>query len=100
MDIFTRYIELCPLRDQSAPSVVREFERGWIFRGHGVPRGLLTNQAHNIDGVEVGRMVDRLGIEKRHSSPYHPQGDEMVERSIGLVKQLARCLTLDRNLPK
>ena len=100
VDIFTRYIELCPMRDQSAASVVREFERGWIFRGHGVPRGLLTDQAHNIDGVEVRRMCDKLGIEKRHSSPYHPQGDGMVERSIGLVKQVARCLTLDRNLPK
>ena len=82
VDIFTRYIELCPMRDQSAASVVREFERGWIFRGHGVPRGLLTDQAHNIDGVEVRRMCDKLGIEKRHSSPYHPQGDGMVERSI------------------
>ena len=55
-----------------ASSLVREFERCWIFRGHGVPRGLLTDQAHNIDGVEVRRMCERLGIEKRHSSPYHP----------------------------
>ena len=45
-------------------------------------------------------MCDRLGIEKRHSSPYHPQADGLVERSIGLVKQVARCLTLDRQLPK
>ena len=100
VDVFTRYIELCPLQDQSASSLVREFERSWIYRGHGVPRGLLTDQAHNIDGVEVRRMCERLGIEKRHSSPYHPQGDGLVERSIGLVKQVARCLTLDRQLAK
>ena len=99
MDVFTRYIELCPLQDQLASSLVCEFERCWIFREHGVPRGLLTDQAHNIDGVEV-RICERLGIEKRHFSPYHPQGDGLVERSIGLVKQVARCLTLDRQLPK
>ena len=53
VDVFTRYIELTPLRDQKAASLVHEFERGWVFRGHGVPKGLLTDQAHNIDGVEV-----------------------------------------------
>ncbi|KAI6650044.1 Retrovirus-related Pol polyprotein from transposon 17.6 [Oopsacas minuta] len=100
VDVFTRYIELVPLQEQTAASLIREFERGWIFRGHGVPRGLLSDQARNIDGVEVRRMCDRLGIEKRHSSPYHPQADGLVERSIGLVKQVARCLTLDRQLPK
>ena len=99
VDVFTRYIELAPLQDQTAASLIREFERGWIFRGHGVPRGLLSDQARNIDGVEVRRMCGRLGIEKRHSSPYHPQADGLVERSIGLVKQVARCLTLDCQLP-
>ncbi|KAI6661460.1 hypothetical protein LOD99_13332 [Oopsacas minuta] len=93
-------MELIPLQDQSAASLVREFQCGWIFRGHGVPKGLLTDQAHNIDGVEIRALCERLGIEKRHSSLYHPQGDGLVERSIGLAKQVARCLTLDRKLPK
>ena len=43
-------------------------------------------------------MCDKLGIDKRHTSQYHPQADGLAERSIGLVKQVARCLTLDRNL--
>ena len=49
VDIFTRYVELVPLKDQSAASLVREFKRGWVYRGHGVPRALLTDQAHNIE---------------------------------------------------
>eukprot|EP00800_Vazella_pourtalesii_P010949 TRINITY_DN2656_c0_g2_i2.p1 TRINITY_DN2656_c0_g2~~TRINITY_DN2656_c0_g2_i2.p1 ORF type:complete len:269 (+),score=21.55 TRINITY_DN2656_c0_g2_i2:119-925(+) len=93
-------MELIPLQDQSAASLAREFQCGWIFLGHGVPKGLLTDQAHNIDGVEIRALCERLGIEKRHSSPYHPQGDGLVERSIGLARQVARCLTLDRKLPK
>ena len=89
-----------PIKDQRAASLVKEFERGWIFRGHGVPKGLLTDQAPNIDGTEVRSLCDRLGIKKRHSSPYHPQADGLVERSIGLVKQVARCLMLGRKLEK
>ena len=100
VDVFTRYIEAVPLKDQKAESLVREFENGWIYRGHGVPKGVLSDQAHNIDGGEVREMCRKFGIEKRHTSPYHPQADGLAERSIGIVKQVARCLTLDRNLSK
>ena len=75
-------------------------KRGWVYRGHGVPRALLTDQPHNIDGLEVRNLCQKVGIEKRHSSPYHPQADGMVERTIGLAKQVARCLTLERHLFK
>ena len=38
VDIFSRYIEAIPLKDQRAESLVQEFKYGWIFRGHGVPK--------------------------------------------------------------
>ena len=100
VDVFTRYIEAIPLKHQKACSIVKEFENGWVFRGHGVPKGILTDQAHNVDGTEVREMCEKFGIEKRHTSPYHPQADGLAERSIGLVKQVARCLTIERNLDK
>ena len=53
VDVFMRYLELVPLKDQRAALLVREFERGWIFRGYGVPKGLLTDQAPNIDGRDT-----------------------------------------------
>ena len=45
-------------------------------------------------------MCEKFGIEKRHTSPYHPQADGLAERSIGHVKQVTRCLTIDRGLEK
>ena len=42
--------------------------------GAWVPKGLLTYQAHNIDGTAIRALCEELRIEKRHSSPYHPQG--------------------------
>ena len=100
VDVFTRYIEAIPLKDQKAISLVKEFEAGWIYRGHGVPKALLTDQGPNVDGKEIREMCEKFGIEKRHTSPYHPQADGLAERSIGLVKQVARCLTLERELGK
>ena len=64
VDVFTRYIEAVPLKDQKAQSLIRAFEDGWIYRGHGVPRALLTDQAHNVDGSEVRTLCDKLGIKK------------------------------------
>ena len=42
-------------------SEAQSFEDGWIYRGHGVPRALLTDQAHNIDGSEVRTLCDKKG---------------------------------------
>ena len=71
VDLFSHYIELAPLEDQSAESVVREFKRSWIYRGHGVPKVLLTDKGPNVDGQKVREMCRQLGIEKRHTTAYH-----------------------------
>ena len=39
-------------------------------------------------------------IEKKRTTPYHPETDGMTERNIGMVKQVIRCQQLDRRLPK
>ena len=43
-------------------------------------------------------MCRQLGVEKRHTTTYHPQADGTAERSIGAVKQTLRCLLLDRKM--
>ena len=50
VDLFTRYIELYPLADREAGSLVKAFEQGWIYRGHGVPVKSLSDQGSSIDG--------------------------------------------------
>ena len=96
VDLFSHYIELAPLHNQTADTIVEEFKRSWIYRGHGVPKILLIDQGHNVDGREVRNMCETLGVEKRHATAYHSQADGMAERSIGTVKQTIRCLLLER----
>ena len=47
VDMFSHYIELAPLEDQTAESILNEFKKAWIYNGHGVPRILLTDQGPN-----------------------------------------------------
>ena len=58
----------------------------------------MSDQAKNMDGDVVRRFCSDLGIEKRRSSPYHPQGNGLAERCVQSAKQLLRCLLSDRKL--
>ena len=100
VDLFTRYVELFPLADQEASSLVKAFEQGWIYRGHGVRTRILSDQGSSIDGEKLREFCRSLGIEKKRTTPYHPETDGMAERNIGMVKQVIRCLQLDRRLLK
>ena len=37
VDLFTRYVELQPMRDQETDSILDAFKQGWVYRGHGMP---------------------------------------------------------------
>ena len=100
VDLFTCLVELMPLHNQSAESVVAAFERGWVYRGHGTPEIVITDQGSQLDGSEFRKFCTPLGVEKRHNTPYHPQCDGMAERNIGFIKQVIMCLMLDRQLDK
>ena len=100
VDLFSRYVELEPLKDQEASSLLRAFEQGWVYRGHGMPSIILTDKGTNVDGQVFREFCRLAGVNKRRTTPYHPQCDGMAERHIGLVKQVIRCLQADRHLPK
>ena len=53
-----------------------------------------------MDGQVFREFCRLAGVNKRRTTPYHPQCDGMAERHIGLVKQIIRCLQADRHLPK
>ena len=100
VDLFTRYVEILPLKDQEAGTLLDAFEQGWVYRGHGMPKFLLTDRGANIDGQTFRDFCQKAGIDKKRTTAYHPQCDGMAERNIGLVKQVIRCLQMDRQLPK
>ena len=100
VDLFTRYVEVQPLRDQEAGTLLDAFLQRWVYRGHGMPTITLTDKGANLDGRVFQEFCAKVGVNKRATTSYHPQCDGMSERNIGLVKQVIRCLQLDRQLPK
>ena len=96
-DLFSKYIDAIPLRDQTAKSVVNAFSNNWLYI-HGNPNYLLSDQGSTVDGDVVRAFCDQFGIEKRRSSAYHSQGNGFAERNIRNVKDILRAALLHRNL--
>ena len=98
-DLFSKWVEIAPMRDQTSSSVMAALKTYWIYR-HGPPQYVLSDQGPNVDGSEIREALDMLGIKKLRSSPYHPEGDGQAERNIQTVKQTLRCIISDRELEK
>ncbi len=87
------------MKDQHATTIEKALLDQWIHR-HGRPHIAISDQGKNIDGQVVNDLCKKLGIEKRRSSPYHPEGNGQAERSVQSIKTLVRCVMADENLPK
>ena len=97
VDLFSRYAEFIPMKDQTANSVLKAFMTGWVY-SHGLPEILITDQARNMDGESVRSFCSDFNIKKRRSSPYHPEGNGLTERCVQSAKQLLRCLLAERKM--
>lgn len=96
-DIFSKYIEAVPMKDQTAATIVNALMTHWIYI-HGIPNFILSDQGSNVDGDTVKEIYNILGIEKRRSSAYHSQGNGFAERNIRNVKDMLQTVLLQRKL--
>mgnify|MGYP003484610580 CR=1 FL=1 len=51
-----------------------------LFCTHGVPEIVHSDQGRNFESSIVQSTLEAFGVKKSCTTPYHPQGDGMVER--------------------
>ena len=79
VDQFTKWVELCPTKDQLAPTVIRLFYERIVCR-HGAPSFLLSDRGPQFKSHAVEAVCAAFGVRKIFSSAYYPQGDGFAER--------------------
>ena len=87
-DYFTKWLEAVSMRDQKADTIVTILID--ILTRFGMPKYLHSDQGRNFESTIVSELCKAFGITKSRTTPYHPQGDGLVERSNRTLLQMLR----------
>ena len=88
IDYCTKYGEAVALPNQETETVVCALEE--VFSRHCIPSIILTDQGSTFESHLFASMCHLFGIEKRQTTPYHPQTDGLCERFNQILKLLLR----------
>ena len=78
IDSCTRWVEAVPLRTLTARETCDALLS--IFSRIGIPRIVVSDNGTNMVAGLTQELYERLGVELRCSTPYHPEGNSLVER--------------------
>ena len=79
IDRTTRWPEVYPLRNISSETIVKSFIENYIPR-FGIPLKITVDRGAQFTSCLFSDLSKILGIQKIHTSAYHPQSNGMIER--------------------
>lgn len=79
IDRQTGWPEAYPTKDITAETVAKVIFEGWIAR-FGCPVKLTSDQGRQFESSVFKELMRYLGIDKKRTTPYHPQSNGMIER--------------------
>ena len=80
MDQFTKIIQLKVITTNISLEEIAEIYRDKIWKLHGVPRKILSDQRLQFVSKFIEELTKILGMRKQLSMTYHPQTDGQIER--------------------
>lgn len=78
IDRFSRWPEAVAIPDMTAETVAKTFVEVWVAR-FGTPSKLTSDQGRQFESQLMKELAVLLGLERIHTTPYHPQANGMIE---------------------
>jgi transposase InsO family protein len=94
VDHFTRWRDALPLPDGTAISVARMLD-DQVFSYFGVPERIHSDQGAQFESNLMQELCALWGTDKSHTTPYHPEGNGVVERGNRDLGDSLRSLLLE-----
>ena len=94
-DYFTRWMEAYAIPNQEAETAARKLTE--MFFRFSPPEQLHSDQGRQFEGRLIAQICKMLGISKTRTSPYHPQGDGLVERFNRTLVSMLSAVVQDRH---
>jgi len=94
-DHFTRWADALAIPDASAPTVAGVLDQH-VFCYFGLPEQLHSDQGSQFQSQLMGDLCRLWGVNQSRTTPYHPQGNGVVERNNRMLGDALRSLLLGR----
>ncbi|GAA48974.1 pro-Pol polyprotein, partial [Clonorchis sinensis] len=87
VDYLTKWCEAVPVKQQDARTIASAIVSEWVSR-YGVPVILHSDQGPAFESYLLREICAFLGIHKTRTTPYHPEGNGLVERTNRTIKKI------------
>lgn len=94
-DVYTKFTQAIPTRDQKAKTVARVLVRDWFIK-YGVPQRIHSDQGRSFENDIIKELCAVYGVRKTKTAPYSPHQNGQCERFNRTLHNLLRTLPHDQ----
>jgi hypothetical protein len=92
VDIYSGYVVATPLRKETSEEIAKILEEN-IFKIFGPPTELSSDNAANLNGPEIKRLLKFYNVKRSLTTPYSPESHGLVENCNRYITELVRILS-------